>query len=102
MVILPPRCVRARRVPQTARCVDCDRELLHLCFIYGNNTPQNCVIHTDLHTNTHQHHMAWLTTKLSRLGVEKHNLALLKFLNTSGLLYNLKKTEPNNNKKKTQ
>lgn len=95
MAILPPRCVHARCVPQTAQCVDCDRELLHLCFIYGNNTLQNCVIHTNLHTNTHQQRMAWLTIKLSRLGAggTEDNLALLKCLNTGGPFHNLKKTE---------
>lgn len=80
---------------QTARCVDCDRELLHLCFIYGHNTLWNCVIHTNLQSNTCQQHMAWLTMKPSHLGVGKteDNLALLKCLNTGGPLYNLKETE---------
>lgn len=44
-------------VPLTARCSHCDRELHHSYFIYyGHDTQQNCVIHTNPHTNMKDAH----------------------------------------------
>lgn len=67
MVILPSRhgCMC---VPLNAQCARCNRELHHSYFIYyGHDTLQNCVIHTNPHTNIYKWHMAWLTVKYSCL-----------------------------------